>query len=187
MSLAILFHFLCAQHVSDINISIIRSLRLFCWVTTLVILFLVRFVLEFRCGWFGVVSLLQAEAPCINDNQTLCYPTNAQYTISRYNWNYKIFKSAPTCFGSQRIHHQGALYSGLAKNYKNDYIVSVDMDKVGVMASYSDPLCLCVVHCICCHNTDLVHVNGHDRIILVIFSQALYNAPSVIRNMLEQF
>ena len=30
---------------------------------------------------------------------------------------------------------------------------------------------------ICCHNTDLVHVNGHDRIILVIFSQALYKAP----------
>jgi len=30
-SLALLFHFLCAQHVSDINISIIRSLRLFCW------------------------------------------------------------------------------------------------------------------------------------------------------------
>ena len=28
MSLAILFHLLCAQHVSDINISIIRSLRL---------------------------------------------------------------------------------------------------------------------------------------------------------------
>jgi len=26
MSLAILFHFLCTQHVSDINISIIRSL-----------------------------------------------------------------------------------------------------------------------------------------------------------------
>jgi len=25
MSLAVLFHFLCAQHVSDINISIIRS------------------------------------------------------------------------------------------------------------------------------------------------------------------
>ena len=28
MSLAILFHFLCAQHVSDINISIVRSLWL---------------------------------------------------------------------------------------------------------------------------------------------------------------
>jgi len=62
MSLAILFHFLCAQHASDINISIIRSLRLFCWITTLVILFLVRCVLEFRCGWVGVVSVLQASA-----------------------------------------------------------------------------------------------------------------------------
>jgi len=62
MSLAILFHFLCAQHVSDINISIIRSLRLFCWITTLVVLFLVPCVLEFRCGWVGLVSVLQAEA-----------------------------------------------------------------------------------------------------------------------------
>ena len=30
MSLAILFQFLCAQYVSDINISIIRSLQLCC-------------------------------------------------------------------------------------------------------------------------------------------------------------
>ena len=56
MSLAVLFHFLCAQHVSDINISIVRGFRLFCWITTLVVLFLVRCVLEFRCGWVGVVS-----------------------------------------------------------------------------------------------------------------------------------
>ena len=62
MSLAILFHFLCAQHVSDINITIIRSLQIFCWITTLVVLFLVRCVLEFRCGWVGVVSVLQVEA-----------------------------------------------------------------------------------------------------------------------------
>jgi len=27
------------------------------------------------------------------------------------------------------------------------------------------------------YKTDLVHVNGHDRIIPVIFSQALYKAP----------
>jgi len=54
----------------------------------------------------------------------------------------------------------GSLVQCLAKNYKNDSIVSVDMDKVGI----------------CCHNTDLVHVNGHDRIILVIFSQALYKS-----------
>jgi len=54
MSLAILFHFFFAQHVSDINIAIIRSSRLFFWITTLVVLFLVRCVLEFRCGWSGV-------------------------------------------------------------------------------------------------------------------------------------
>ena len=34
MSLAILFHFWCTQHVSDINISITRSFRLCCWITT---------------------------------------------------------------------------------------------------------------------------------------------------------
>jgi len=62
MSLAILFYFLCTQHVSDVNTSILRSLQPFCWIPTLVILFLVRCVLEFQCGWFGVVSVLQAEA-----------------------------------------------------------------------------------------------------------------------------
>jgi len=45
MSLAILFHYLCAQHVSNINISIIRSLRLCCWISTSVVLFSVRCVL----------------------------------------------------------------------------------------------------------------------------------------------
>ena len=62
ISLAILFHFLCAEHVSDINMPIIKSLRLFCRITTLVILFLVRCVLEIQCGCVGVVSVLQAEA-----------------------------------------------------------------------------------------------------------------------------
>jgi len=38
----------------------------------------------------------------------------------------------------------GILVHCLAKNYKNDSIMSVDMDKVGVMAAYSDPLCVCV-------------------------------------------
>jgi len=40
----------------------------------------------------------------------------------------------------------GRLVQCLAKYYKNDSIVSVDMDKVGVRATYSDPLCVCVVH-----------------------------------------
>jgi len=38
-----------------------------------------------------------------------------KYIIRRYNKNYyKIFKIAP-CFGSQGIHHQGALYSAWLK------------------------------------------------------------------------
>ena len=37
----------------------------------------------------------------------------------------------------------GSLVQCLAKNYKNYSIVSVDMDKVGVMAAYYDPLCVC--------------------------------------------
>ena len=42
----------------------------------------------------------------------------------------------------------GSLVQCLAKNYKKDFIVSFDMNKVGVMAEYSDLLSLCVVHCI---------------------------------------
>jgi len=38
----------------------------------------------------------------------------------------------------------GSLVQCLAKNYKNDSMVSVDMDKVDIMATYSDPLCVCV-------------------------------------------
>jgi hypothetical protein len=45
----------------------------------------------------------------------------------------------------------GSLAQCLTKNYKNDSIVPFD--------------------------TELVHVNGHDRIVIVIFSQALYKAP----------
>ena len=38
----------------------------------------------------------------------------------------------------------GSVVQCLAKNYKNDSIVSVDMDKAGVMAAYCDKMCLCV-------------------------------------------
>ena len=62
VSLAILFHSLCAKHVSDINKFIIRSLRLCCWITTSVVLFSVRCVLEIWFGWVWVVPVLQAEA-----------------------------------------------------------------------------------------------------------------------------
>ena len=42
----------------------------------------------------------------------------------------------------------GSLVQYLVKNYKKNSIVSVDMDMVGVMTAYSNPLCVCVVHCI---------------------------------------
>jgi len=71
----------------------------------------------------------------------------------------------------------GSLVQCLAKNYKNDSIVSVDMDMVGAMASHTVNYTHAQRVTICCHNTNHVHVNGHDRIILVIFSQALYKAP----------
>jgi len=38
----------------------------------------------------------------------------------------------------------GSLVQCLDKNCKNGSIVSVDMDKVGVMAAYCDLLCMCV-------------------------------------------
>jgi hypothetical protein len=65
MSLAILFHLLCAQHVSDINVSIFRSLWLCWWINTSVVLFSVRCVLEIWCGWVWVVFVLQAEAQVV--------------------------------------------------------------------------------------------------------------------------
>ena len=63
ISLAILFHFLCAQHVSDINISIIRSLRLLNYHVG-------RIVLGSLCVgdsvWLGwSVTVLQAEAQVV--------------------------------------------------------------------------------------------------------------------------
>ena len=55
----------------------------------------------------------------------------------------------------------GSLVQCLAKNYsyKNDSIVSVDMDKVGVTAAFSYPLCVGVVHCIVRHFLFSIYVN----------------------------
>jgi len=40
----------------------------------------------------------------------------------------------------------GRLVQCLAKNYKNDSIVFVYMDKVSVMAAYSGPMCTRCLH-----------------------------------------
>jgi hypothetical protein len=86
MSLAILYHFLCAQHVLDINMSIIRSLRLCCWITTSVVLFSVRCVLEIWCGWFwGVPVVLQPAkwAPLKTQPQHI---SNTQWTENKMTY-----------------------------------------------------------------------------------------------------
>ena len=95
----------------------------------------------------------------------------------------------------------------LGKNYSNGSIVSHDMDVVGVMAAYLPVVCVCTAQSreclsrlccththhgqICCHNTDYVHVKGHDRTITVILAKHCIKLPDdgslVIRNMLEQF
>ena len=70
--------------------------------------------------------------------------------------------------------------------------MSVDMDVVGVMAAYLSVVRVCTaqsrealpMEClsrlrsahthhgqICCHNTDYVHINGHDRAITVILAK----------------
>ena len=67
--LLFLFHVLCAQHVSDINISIIRSLRLFCWIITLVVCF------WFDVCWFFSVVCLEWYPCCrqLRLHRTLTY------------------------------------------------------------------------------------------------------------------
>jgi len=54
--------------------------------------------------------------------------------------------------------------------------------------------CLCTLcsrHTHHCHNTDYVHINGHDRTITVILAKHCIKLPDdgslVIRNMLQQF
>jgi len=37
--------------------------------------------------------------------------------------------------------------------------MSIDMDVVGVMAAYSDPLCVCVVHCIGRHSSECLPIH----------------------------
>jgi len=82
MSRAILCHFLCARHVSEINISIIRSLWLWYWITTSVVMFSVRCVLEIWCGWVAGWS----SASACNTDTTQIQPhqiSNTQRTENK--------------------------------------------------------------------------------------------------------
>ena len=88
-------------------------------------------------------------APCINSNKTLFInPTDAHnYKIIGIFKKIKIPTIAPTCFGSRRNHHQGAI-SCLAKTT--------------VMAAY---------RLLCRHNTDHVINDEHNRTIIVVLAK----------------
>jgi hypothetical protein len=81
----------------------------------------------------------------------------------------------------------GSLVQCLAKNYMNDSIVSVDMDKVGVMAAYCDRLCVCVCArvCVCVCSSLFVCI----YIYIYIYTQTRLpdDGASLIRNMLGHF
>jgi len=83
-------------HVSRIrvNISFIRILRLLCWITTFVILFLVRCVLEFRCGWVGVVSVFEAEACNTDTTPTQPYRNSNTHRTKNNTTNVVIQQSS---------------------------------------------------------------------------------------------
>jgi len=59
----------------------------------------------------------------------------------------------------------GSLVQCLLKNYKNDSIVSVGMNKAGVMAAYSDPLCVRLVHCIGRHSCFKFVIEGDQLLV----------------------
>ena len=111
MSLAVLFHSLCAQHVSDINISIIRSLQLCCWITTLVVLFSVRCVLEIWCSWFWVCSFCRLKPAFIiffkpsNWNVRQAFG-NLNISMISYTdcWCLVPFSSNISCKRSHKVH-----------------------------------------------------------------------------------
>ena len=70
--------------------------------------------------------------------QTLYYPTNAHNAKNVDLLKYiKIMKAAPTCFGLQRNHHQGATVSTYLKLQA---WFSVEIDVVAFV--------LCTVHCV---------------------------------------
>ena len=67
----------------------------------------------------------------------------------------------------------GGLVQCLVKNYKNDSIVSVDMDKVDVMAACSECVCSslymkalpsCTVNCTHTHTHTHTHTTGHNML-----------------------
>ena len=64
-------------------------------------------------------------------------PTDAHYYKNhRMLKQFKIITLAPTCFGSRRNHHQGAVLC-LAKTTEYGFSVLVDIEAVSVVQAYT--------------------------------------------------
>ena len=76
-------------------------------------------------------------APYINSIKTLVIiPTAAHYYKNhRLLKQFKIITLVPTCFGSRRNHHQGAVLC-LAKTTEYGFSVLVGIDAVTVLAAF---------------------------------------------------
>ena len=70
----------------------------------------ISFLLQMMFQYFANIS---CKSSCLHRALMIIkhFIIQIMHNIYRYNQNYYIFKSAPACFRSQRIHHQGALYS----------------------------------------------------------------------------
>ena len=109
MSLAILFHLLCAQHVSGINISIFRSLRLCWWITTSVVLFSVRCVLELLLRLIFAFNIFcrklwplwdNAEEYCIDGQATEDNMEHARFILDTYGYKHTLTIRNTYCFST---------------------------------------------------------------------------------------
>ena len=77
-------------------------------------------------------------ASCINSiKNTFIIPNDANYYKNHriLKQIFKIITLSPTCFGSRRIRHQGAVLC-LAKTTEYGFSVLVGIDAVNVMAAY---------------------------------------------------
>ena len=93
MSLAILFHLLCAQHVSDINISTYATILLN-YHTGRIVLGSMRVGVSVWLGWSGI-------RVAVNMFQTLIYPSSGacDYSVELPHWSYCSWFNVCWSFG----------------------------------------------------------------------------------------